>query len=114
MDDPKAVKFFEGVLSKTRAGKIPWQPTAIESEYISAIGGQFTLSIYEYAEEEPPFDLTNALVLKDQDGTTLMRVTDDEGGIAKGDIRELYERAKRQALNVDEKVDRLLGELSKL
>ena len=48
MEDAKAIEFFEGVLSKTRAGRIRWQQTAEEAEYIAVIGGQFTLSISSY------------------------------------------------------------------
>jgi len=42
MEDYKAKEFFEGVLSKTRAGRIRWQATAVDSEYIAAIGGVAT------------------------------------------------------------------------
>jgi hypothetical protein len=50
MEDTKAIAFFQGVLSKTREGRVRWQATADESEYIAAIGGQFTLSVSEYRE----------------------------------------------------------------
>ena len=117
MQDYKAAKFFEEVLSKTRAGKIRWEPTAIESDYIAAIGGQFTLSISEY-ERASRFigqhNLAHSLALKDQDGRVLINVTDMDDGIPESDIRELYETARRQALHVDEKIDSVLGELSKL
>jgi len=120
MQDDKAVKFFEEVLSKTRAGKIRWEPTADESDYIAAIGGHFTLSISEgqnpyqttYPINLPPTMCT--LALKDQDGRVLTKVTDMDEGIPERDIRELYETARRQALHVDEKIDTILGELSKL
>ena len=51
MVDEKIIKFFEGVLSKTKEGKIPWEPTAQESNFIAAVGGQFTLSISAPAED---------------------------------------------------------------
>jgi hypothetical protein len=115
MEDTKAVEFFEGVLSKTRARRIRWQPTAENSEYIAAIGGQFTLSICEY-ESRDPFSPSPdyALVLKDQDGRELMRVTNLYGGVQQKDIAELYEMARSHALLIDEKIDKVLGELSKL
>jgi hypothetical protein len=107
MEDTKAVEFFQGVLSKTRAGRIRWQPTAEDSEYIAAIGGQFTLSI---SSDRYGF----GLVLKDQDGRVLTAITSIDAGIEANDVRELYVTARRQALQVDDKIDQVLGELSKL
>jgi len=117
MQDAKALKFFEEVLSKTRAAKIRWEPTAIESSYIAAVGGHFTLSVDEYEREIRLLgwpNMAHSLTLKDQEGRTLTRVTDMDDGISFVDIQELYETARRQALHVDEKIDSLLGELSKL
>jgi len=114
--DAKAVQFFEEVLSKTRAGKLRWEPTAVESDYIAAVGGQFTLSVAEYERENrysQPI-MQHSLTLKDQEGRTLTRVTDMDDGIAEAEMRELYETARRQALHVDEKIESLLGALSKL
>src|SRR6267142_6749325 len=110
MEDTKAKEFFEGVLSKTRAGRIRWQPTAEESEYIAAIGGQFTLSVSEADDPYPSY----ALVLKDQEGRVLTRTATGDAGINSVGVRELYETARRQALRVDDKIDQVLGELSKL
>jgi hypothetical protein len=41
-------------------------------------------------------------------------MTDADEGIKSADVMELYETARRQALRVDEKIDKVLGELSKL
>lgn len=70
MEDTKAREFFEGVMSKTRAGRVRWQPTAEESEFIAAIGGQFTLSAREYyaADKWGNRTVKYALILKDQEG----------------------------------------------
>jgi Tol biopolymer transport system component len=116
MEDTKAKEFFEGVLAKTRAGRIRWQPTAEDSEYIAAIGGQFTLSVRQYFDQNKYGyqKVKYALILKDQEGRELTKVTDDVDGVALADICELYETVRRQALRVDEKIDRVLGELSKL
>jgi hypothetical protein len=114
MEDTKVKEFFEGVLLKTRAGRIRWQPTADESEYIAVIGGQFTLSV---AQCEIPFPVPHtghALSLKDQDGRELIRVTGHDEGVDYGEIGELYETARRQALRADDKIEQVLGELSKL
>ena len=115
MQDPKAVQFFEELLSKTKEGRIRWEPTATGQEFLAAIAGKFTLSIAEFYQEDSwgKNELKYALLLKDSDARILTRVT-DENGVGLEDLRELYERARRQALRVDEKIDNLLGELSKL
>jgi hypothetical protein len=90
MEDTKAREFFDGVLSKTRAGRIRWQPTAEDSHYIAAIGGQFTLSIAQFERPYSVPDTSYSLTLKDQDGRELTRVTSDDAGIALREIQELY------------------------
>ena len=114
MEDHKVKEFFEGVLSKTRAGRIRWQPTAEESEYIAVIGGQFTLSVAQAELAFPVLHTGYALSLKDQDGRELMRITGHDEGVDYGEVGELYETARRQALRADEKIDAVLGALSKL
>jgi len=44
------------------------------------------------------------LTLKDEVGRELLTVTSD-GGISGADIIDLYQRARRQALQVDEKLE---------
>ncbi len=125
MADQKIVKFFEGVLSKTRAGKIPWEATVQESKFIAAIGGQFALSVSAWTE--PPAGATPtmraldqgsferyALVLRDQHGWELARVTENDEGIRREDLQTLYEMARRSALRADERIDDVLEVLNEL
>jgi len=125
MADEKIVKFFEGVLSKTRAGRIPWEPTAQESNFIAAIGGEFTLSVSAWTEPIPgstptmrTWDQSSlqkyALILRDEIGTELAKVTERDEGIRRDDLQELYETAKRQAVRASERIDDVLEVLNKL
>jgi len=114
------IKFFEGVLSKTKEGKIPWEPTAQEGNFIAAIGGQFTLSISAEAENASPFmalelsgPLKYALVLSDMHGR-ISTVTDADDGIRPGAMRELYETARWQAVHGGEKINKALEVLQSL
>lgn len=114
MEDPKALKLFEETRSKTEAGRIHWEPTANESTYIAAIGGEFTLSILEYVATKAFVSAKRvALALKGKD-RELLRVTEDVDGVTAEDLLALQRIVKRQALRVDENVDKLLGELSRL
>jgi hypothetical protein len=122
MVDEKLIKFFEGVLLKTKDGKIPWEPTAQESNFIAAIGGQFTLSISGPTEIDSLIATSlgftgpqekYALVLSDMHGR-ISTVTDDDEGIRSGAMRELYETARWQALHGGEKINKALEVLQSL
>jgi hypothetical protein len=122
MKDEKMVKFFEGVLSKTKAGKIPWEPTAQEVRFIAAIGGEFSLSIS--GPEEPVIMAERqgeaaridrcTLVLRDLHGRVLAWVTENDEGIRTDAIQELYETARWQAVHAGERIDDALEVLNSL
>jgi hypothetical protein len=125
MVDEKSIKFFDGVLSKTRDGKIPRGPTAQESNFIAAIGGQFSLSISGPTEFDSMFTTVPALVgssvpgqryvliLRDM-SSTIATLTDSEEGMRPGAMRELYERARWQAVHGGEKINRAIEVLQTL
>jgi hypothetical protein len=116
MTDEKDLAFFEEVFAKTRAGKIPWEPTATEQNYIAPIGGQFVFGISELNRDDsyggPSF--TYVLILSDADGRVLSRVDSDHPNVRWDLAQELYETARRQALRVDDKIDKALGVLRRL
>jgi hypothetical protein len=124
MANEKIVKFFEGVLSKTREGRIPWEPTVQDSNFIAAFGGGFGLSISAWTEPVPGSTPTMralgqgiqrySLVLRDQIGREVARITEADEGIHRDDMRALYETARRQALRPDEKIDDALQALRTL
>jgi hypothetical protein len=117
MADEQTIKFFEGVLSKTRDGRIPWKPTAEEANFIAAIGGQYVLSISASDEEdswEKKIRRHYALMLRDRDDVELTTVSDTDEGISFDDVEELYKTARRKALNVDEKIGGVLEVLNRL
>ncbi|MGA2741708.1 MAG: hypothetical protein ABSG65_30260 [Bryobacteraceae bacterium] len=120
MVDEKLIKFFEGVLSKTKEGKIPWEPTAQESNFIAAIGGQFSLSISSQADRYStaargifePLE-KYALVLRDMHDR-IATVADSDEGIRPGAMRELYETARYQAVHGGEKINKAIEVLQTL
>jgi hypothetical protein len=123
MLDEKIIKFFEGVLSKTKDAKIAWGPTAQESSFIAAIGGQFTLSISSGAEDavnKSPalYRLLEkyALILRDMLGRIATITDKDEGeaGIPSGAMRELFEMARWQAVHGGEKINKAIEVLQTL
>jgi len=127
MEDPKALKLFEELLSKTIAGRLTWESTASESEYIAALPGGLTVAVFEERKGTGEIDIfskyraqrqlanseRHALVLRGPEGD-LLTITADIDGISIPYLDRLYELAKRQALHLEAKVDKLLGELAKL
>ena len=116
MADEQTIKFLDGVLSKTKEGRIPWKATAEESNFIAAIGGQYVLSISAFDEADSWGNTRRhyALILRDRDDVELTTITDTDQGISGDDLKELYDTARRKALNVDEKIGSVLEVLNKL
>ena len=112
MKDPKATDLFREVAAKTAMHRIQWEPSATD-DLVAAIGGEFTLRLFPYRGEDPD-EPDYALVLDDAQGRQLIRVDSEEEGVPLHRPRDLYEAARYQALRVDEKLDRVLGELAKL
>ena len=115
MEDLKALQLFQEVLTETKAGRIKWEPTASESEYFSVLPGGFTIAVRTWDERDDWGTESPQLALVLRSGEQeLLRVTADVDGVGWRGLTELFESARRRALNVDAAVDKLLGELSKL
>jgi hypothetical protein len=115
MKDPKDRKLFEQILEKTKVGRIIWEPTANDSEFLTVLPGGLALKISKTYEDDSygnP-DEQGALVLNGEDGE-LLRMTPDGDVITWSEFSELYEFARRKALRVEAKVDKLLGDLARL
>jgi len=116
MADQKELAFLDEVVEKTRDGKIPWEVTANEAEFIAALGGKFTLSVSEESGTDGwgRDSITYRLVLKDSSERVLTRLSGDDQNVAADAMYDLYQTARRRALKVDLKIDQVLGELKKL
>jgi hypothetical protein len=111
MEDPKAIALLQEVAEKTKSGRIEWEPLADDDHFVASVRGKFTLLIIHYSfQGEDRF----SLVLKDAEGTEVLRVTEYTEGVRPGQLEDLYGMARRQALRVDEKLDELLAELGNL
>jgi hypothetical protein len=109
MEDPKGLKLFKELLAKTKAGRIRWEPGASVDEYFAVLPSGVTLNIRTSWDREDHI----ALVVR-TDNTDLLRITPDVDGVTQEGLNELYEFARRQALEVDAKVDNVLGVLANL
>ena len=97
------------VAANSSASSIVNDPTEVLGEFD---GGQFMLMLKTYNNDYGVE--SNALVLKDSDGREVLWVDTDVEGVTGSDMGNLYRHAKRQALRVDDKIDRVLAELTRL
>ena len=95
----------KALAEKTRDGKIRWHQTAAENTYLAAVKGLNTYEVHS----------------NDQGSVQVLKVRDEVGNLAikhvtKFDpqMSELYELARRSALQMNEKIDRALEVLNSL
>jgi hypothetical protein len=89
------------ILDSTVRGKIDWQKTAEQSQFAAAFGGKWTVLIDQGVKDPHLFWLT----LQNAEGEELLSISSDAR------LSDLYDKARRQALKVDEAITDLLKEL---
>ena len=103
MATDKHIKLVEQLLDKTRKRILSWEPTAREDEFISPLGGNVLFTVRGR-------NTGDVLVVRDERDRVLLSVTTDE----LSEISRLYAEVRRQALDVDESLDGVLEQLTKL
>ena len=104
MATDKEIKLVEQLLDKTRQRILSWEPTARDDEFLSTLGGNVSFTVGPWGE------MTDALIMRDQRGRVLLTV--DSGDV--NQVLELHGEARRQGLKVDESLDEVLKQLTKL
>jgi hypothetical protein len=112
---------FEPLISKleekTKAGKVPWQPTAVDSVFVAAVGDStFRIRLKDMSSEwEREPNIVPFLDLFDTEGKIIWSVA---GGEVPIDLRlrmnRLHELAQRVANRVDERVHGMIAALDDL
>jgi len=105
-DQLDATGLVTAILEKTRAGKLKWEETADEEVFIASVGGNTTLKVSRDASSRY---YQSALSLLDENGKVILVSSEPESM-----LDELFTLARRIALKVDERVDRLMETLQKL
>lgn len=103
MATEKEMKLVEQLLDKTRKRILSWEATAEENEFLAAFGGHVSFTI----RWRPSSVL---LVMRDEQGRLLWTVDSREVS----EVSQLYTEARRQALNVEDALDDVLEQLTKL
>jgi len=116
MRDEKTIALFEEILTRTKQGRLPWEPDVSGTTLLAAIKGKYSLVLRPYtaldsygAEFGSP-----SLIMKDASDRELVTITTSTDGVPGDALQDLYEVARRQALKVDEQVQDLLSDLRSL
>ena len=116
MPHTKILQLIKGLRDQTRENKIHWQATNRENIYQASFPGtKYTLLIMKL-EEDVPSPQGYIVSINDKDGIPIERIKSEElikimneGYTA---LNEVYIRARRKALGVDQALEELLSILS--
>lgn len=102
----------DNLLQRTLQNKIWWKPTAIETSFAAVVGSfSAVVSLHEHPGE---IDMEPRLRVLDREGKEIDRYDASTVGasqVTSDKLGSLYKSARRVALNVDQQLDGLLGEL---
>lgn len=110
----------EKLLDKTRQGKIEWKPTYEEMVFICAIEGQYSFEIKKGLTSGGAGFRKLTMKGTGEEELVVFRAayptqqTSTENDRLFEQLDELYDRARRLALNIDEKVQNVSAILDKL
>jgi len=103
MATEKERKLVEQLLDKTKKRILSWEPTAAEDEFLATFGGHVSFTVLW----RPSGVL---LVMRDQHDRLLLTIDSQELEA----VSALYAEANRQALNVEDALDDVLEQLTRL
>jgi hypothetical protein len=105
MASEKDRNFVDFLMELTRAGKLKWEATAASNEFAAGVKGKYKVVVNE---ETVSSGFTNydvqRLNLRNVDDQELMDVRSSEYVL----VRDLYQLARRNALNVDAALDEIM------
>jgi hypothetical protein len=77
--EPGYAELIERLIQRTREGKILWVPTAIEDQFVAAVGGNYSL-VVERVQDEPEMPAHYQLSIKDLQDREVARIIGDMYG----------------------------------
>jgi hypothetical protein len=105
MATEKDRNFVEFLLEQSRAGRVSWEATAAPNEFAAAVRGQYkVVADQQDVSEGFNANVVERLVLRNIDDQVLIEITSREWAA----VRDLYEVARRNALNVDAALDDIM------
>jgi hypothetical protein len=107
MISAKDQDFIDRLIEATvPGGRIKWEPTATQNQYVSTFKGKWILYVDEYEVKEGRGNYYT-LKMTDLNDREMLNFTNGDYSGVKG----LYESARRAALRVDEAISDIMGEI---
>ena len=108
MATEKDTAFLKYLIAATENGKIAWEPSALDEQYVAGFKGKYQVTIERGQidrDGDTPYilQLTNA-----SDGRELLSMSDFN--IRPNTVGNLFQLAQRSALNVDAAIDEIMEE----
>ena len=106
MATEKDRNFIDFILEGTRSGKVKWEATAASNEFTTSIKGTYKIVVNQHDEFSGYDKITvTYFSLRDVNDQELVGVP----ASVVTSVYELYELARRNALNVDAVLDDIMG-----
>jgi len=115
--EEKTLQLVQRLHAKTKSGEVPWERTSRPGTFQAAFPNHI-VKLSAFQNLDTPDALDYVISVFDESGTILENASDvDLQKVSPGVkvfqlMEELYEAARRQALDVDSALDSLLSELS--
>lgn len=106
-ENPKFLELLERVRDSTRNGSLRWEPTTTKEAYSVDLGKAVLTLGYSVGYGPRSY----FAMLEDQSGTPLERLWESEDDAHFEFLGDLYELARRKALNVDAFLDDLIKDV---
>ena len=97
MVSSKDILLVKFLAEETEAGRMKWEFTANEDQFVTAVKGKYKLMVMKLGNY--------FLRMLDKDDKVLLSISSNEYA----PVEELFESVRRVALNVDEAIDDILG-----
>lgn len=104
MTTDKDLELVQQLIDATKKARVSWHPTATLNQFTTSLKGRLSLLIGKYANGDCYFRVV------DEGGQEMLSI---EGPPAGQLVDELWELARRAALNVDQAIDDILQELKR-
>lgn len=107
MATEKDRNFVDFLVEATRSGKLKWEATADVNEFAAGVKGKYK-AIVAQRTRSSGFEtyVDEQLTLRNVDDRELIDINSNEYR----SVRDLYELARRNALNVDAALDEIMGD----
>jgi hypothetical protein len=97
---------------RTNRGSQKWEPTAEPGEFATVVG-EVSITICALPDREEPASPNYLITVKDSRGNAVLEILNHAEGVTYKQLKDLFERARRQALNLDKTLDALIDQLKK-